>query len=372
MTTACLLTPAGRGAIATIRVRGTNAIAIVESLFRSATDRMISSEPSGKILFGEWQSTESEREELVVCRTDDDEIEIQSHGGPAAIDAIVRSLANAGCEIVPWQDEFDSKDLIRNECRVALASATTQRTAGILLAQLNGSLESAIEETIRLVDDDVASAMASVETLLQRSTVGTHLTTPWRVVIAGPPNVGKSSLINALLGFDRAIVFDQPGTTRDVVASVTAFDGWPVMLSDTAGIRSSDDRLEMAGVEMAREQIARADLLVEVHSADHWTPDVASTDFVKTKSITVVNKCDLVPTQTFTEHVLETIATKSIGIDRLIARITEGLVPNPPEPTDAVPFTIRQVELLTETKHSLAANDAAGAKGSLLSILEDK
>ena len=133
MTTACLLTPPGRGAIATIRVRGRQAITIADSLFRSATNPEISAQPIGKILFGEWQSTESAREELVVCRTDEHEIEVQSHGGPAAIDAIVTSLANAGCEIVRWQDETDSEDPIREECVVALASATTQRTAAVLL-----------------------------------------------------------------------------------------------------------------------------------------------------------------------------------------------------------------------------------------------
>ena len=372
MTTTCLLTPSGRGAIATIRVRGGQAITIAESLFRSATNLEISAQPIGKILFGEWLSTDSASEELVVCRTDENEIEVQCHGGPAAIDAIVTSLANAGCEIVRWQDEIDSGDPIHDECLVALASATTQRTAAILLAQLNGSLKSAIAETIHLLDHDLPSALAAVETLLARSTVGTHLTAPWRVVIAGPPNVGKSSLINALLGFDRAIVFDQPGTTRDVVASVTAFDGWPIMLSDTAGIRSSNDQLEMAGVEMARQQIAGADLVVEVHSADQWTSDVASTDLANSRSITVVNKCDLAPTQMFPEHVLQTIATKTLGIDQLITRITESLVPNPPAPTDAVPFTIRQTEQLSAAKHSLAANDGANAKRSLLAILENK
>src|SRR6185503_7750192 len=103
--------------------------------------------------------------------------------------------------------------------------------------------------------------------LLALAEVGLHLTTPWRVVFAGPPNVGKSSLVNALLGYPRAIVYDQPGTTRDVLTASTAFDGWPFELRDTAGLRDgiSLDSVEVEGVARARAQIATADLVVFVH-----------------------------------------------------------------------------------------------------------
>ena len=74
---------------------------------------------------------------------------------------------------------------------------------------------------------------------------------PWRVVVFGAPNVGKSSLINALAGYERAIVSPTPGTTRDVVTVTTAIDGWPVQLSDTAGFRETQDELESAGIELA-------------------------------------------------------------------------------------------------------------------------
>ena len=97
--------------------------------------------------------------------------------------------------------------------------------------------------------------------------VGTHLTTPWRVVLTGRTNVGKSSLINALAGFERAIVSHQPGTTRDVVTTVTAIDGWPVQLADTAGLRISDDELETAGVRLAVETVQSADLIIAVEDA---------------------------------------------------------------------------------------------------------
>ena len=89
----------------------------------------------------------------------------------------------------------------------------------------------------------------------------------WRVVIAGPPNVGKSSLINAMAGYERAIVSPLPGTTRDVVTLTTAIDGWPVQLADTAGLRASDDELESAGVKLAGAALAAADLVILVCDA---------------------------------------------------------------------------------------------------------
>ena len=89
---------------------------------------------------------------------------------------------------------------------------------------------------------DLQAAAARIREWLAWEDFGLHLTRPWNVVLAGRPNVGKSSLINALLGYTRSIVFDQPGTTRDVVTAATAIDGWPIELSDTAGLRESPSR----------------------------------------------------------------------------------------------------------------------------------
>ena len=89
--------------------------------------------------------------------------------------------------------------------------------------------------------------------------LGLHLARPWQVVVAGPPNVGKSSLINALAGYPRAIVHWAPGTTRDAVTVETVLDGWPVELCDTAGLRTAGDAVERAGIELARRKMAQAE-----------------------------------------------------------------------------------------------------------------
>ena len=109
-------------------------------------------------------------------------------------------------------------------------------------------------------------AESSIE-MLQFRDLGLHLTTPWRVVLAGAPNVGKSSLMNAIAGYQRAIVSPTPGTTRDVVTVTTAIDGWPVQLADTAGLRETQDELESAGVALADAAIGEADLVIVVSDA---------------------------------------------------------------------------------------------------------
>jgi tRNA modification GTPase len=108
---------------------------------------------------------------------------------------------------------------------------------------------------------------AQLDALLRWSEFGRHLTQPWQVVLTGVPNVGKSSLINRLLGYSRSIVYAEPGTTRDVVTAATAFDGWPVELSDTAGLRDAAGEIEAAGVERARRHLATADLAIVFSTA---------------------------------------------------------------------------------------------------------
>jgi tRNA modification GTPase len=166
-------------------------------------------------------------------------------------------------------------------------------------------------------------------------------------VIAGRPNVGKSSLVNALVGYQRAIVFDQPGTTRDVVAVSTAIDGWPVELADTAGLRQAGDALEAEGIQLAENEIAAADLVLLVFDASQPLQSEDTSLLGKwPDALLVLNKSDLPAAGEHPTGAVQTSALRREGIDTLLKAISRRLVPDPPPPGIAVPFTQRQVGML--------------------------
>jgi tRNA modification GTPase len=203
--------------------------------------------------------------------------------------------------------------------------------------------------------------------LLARATVGLHLTTPFRVVLAGRPNVGKSSLINALVGYERAIVFDQPGTTRDVVTAATAIDGWPVELADTAGLGESRDAIELAGMELARGRLAAADAIVLVFDKSlAWSAEDDALAAAWPDALIVHNKCDL-PLARGPERPagIDTSTVTRLGIDRLLERVASTLVPVAPPPGAAMPFTREQVDRLRAALEATHRGNASSAMEAL-------
>jgi tRNA modification GTPase len=276
------------------------------------------------------------------------------------------------------------------EADAALAAATTERAALVLLDQRQGALRSAVRLAIdAIASQQIDEAAALLATLLARWPLGRRLVEPWRIVLAGPPNVGKSSLINRLLGYERAIVFDRPGTTRDVVTATTALDGWPCELSDTAGLRDAGDAIERAGVELAKAQIARADLVVLVADASQcidaadtaaWFRVVAPVFVAPSFDGPVIraeNKCDLRPTTQRhddpigpTPGYMSTSAVTGEGIAELATAIIARLVERPPRRGEAVPFTTRQAVLLESAAAALAENQADDAAEAMRACLE--
>src|SRR6185295_10091722 len=187
---------------------------------------------------------------------------------------------------------------------------------------------------------------------------------PWRVVLAGRPNVGKSSLINALVGYNRSIVYDMPGTTRDVVTAITAIDGWPVELSDTAGLRAGSDSLEQAGVQLAREQLTRADLVVLVFDMSQAWPAADDSLISELPSALVVhNKCVLPPA---TEHArppgILTSAVAGTGLADLERAIARRLVADPPVQGEAVVFAENQIAVLGHVLAAIESGDMLRAR----------
>ncbi|MGE0556185.1 MAG: tRNA modification GTPase, partial [Gemmatimonadales bacterium] len=184
--------------------------------------------------------------------------------------------------------EHGKIDLLQAEAIGDLIDATAPRQARAALAQMEGGLSRRIErlrsDLIELeallsyeidfpeeddgpidrgrIDSAFEAAVGAADALLATAPIGTKLRTGALVVLAGRPNVGKSSLFNALVGEERALVTEIPGTTRDAIEAPGQVDGWPIRLIDTAGLRDSDDRVERMGVEVSRRYLAAADLVL--------------------------------------------------------------------------------------------------------------
>jgi tRNA modification GTPase len=362
-----LLTPQGRGAVASLLVEGPSAIDFVGALFHPAQARSLAEAPCGGIAFGRWQSSET-GEELIVCRRDTQRIEIHCHGGHAAAAAIIASLVDRGCHAVPWRQWMSESahDFIAAAAQIVLAGATTERTAGILWDQSAGALRRALDViAAHLAAGQSDEAARGVDALVENSALGCHLVAPWRVVLAGPPNVGKSSLINALLGYRRAIVHDTPGTTRDVVTAAAAFEGWPVELADTAGLRESTDSLETSGMRMTHQRLSTADLAVLVFDASRG-PSAEDEQLAEQwpEALWVFNKCDLLSRETsigVRPPGLRVSALNGEGLGALEHEIATRLVPKVPAAGAGVPFTATQIHSLAQIRAALAAGDPVAA-----------
>jgi tRNA modification GTPase len=226
-----------------------------------------------------------------------------------------------------------------------------------LLEQAQGALDEEIQAIVDRSTHDPAGTCERLDELLERADVGLRLLTGWQIVLFGRPNVGKSRLLNALAGYERAIVDATPGTTRDVVSVGTALDGWPVQIDDTAGLRATDDPIESQGVALAQARREKSDLgiLVLDRSEPLREEDVVLLG-ASSHALRVANKADLPPAwDASTVAALPVSSERGDGLDALIAAIVERLVPRPPAPRVGVPFRARQVRLLRAAREAIQA-----------------
>ena len=379
----CVLTPRGRGAVAVVAVEGPQAVSAVDRFFQAANQRSLAAQPLGRIVYGHWGSGDGE--DLIVCRNDDQSLEIHCHGGRQSSAQLVTNLCEAGCESIDadaWlSQQYDCP--LSAAAHVAMTQATTCRAASILLDQFHGALRRELEAILTALEDNaMPQAALQLERLLQFAQLGQHLTEPWRVVIAGPPNVGKSSLINRLVGYERAIVYDQPGTTRDVVSSTTAISGWPVQLSDTAGLHDTSDAIETAGIALARERLRAGDLVVWVLDAatlptpvgQLWSRAEQQAEIVglaldRDRTLVVINKIDVAAHPVECRESIGTSALTGEGVAQLLDVIAHRLVPQVPPAGLAVPFTREQGRALQSALHAISDEDLPLAEKVLRSLL---
>lgn len=397
--TAALITAPGRGAVASIRVTGSPEplTHVIDRYFTAANQRSLREQRAGRICFGQWRSVSwndlrreagqpgpvrDDDEDVVLCRVDETSVEINCHGGTAAVNRILTALRHAGVETVSWERQKASRTSTFDvECSAALARTTTATTARILLRQASGLLKEHLEQLLQLAEaaesvDARERLTAGLSRLSRFAAFGAHLTEPWRVVIAGRPNAGKSTLLNALLGFTRAIVFDQPGTTRDVVTGETAIEGWPVVLADTAGLRETDDRLEREGIARTRQAVRDADLillLLDVSRPVDVDEQHLLDEFAESpRCLIVTGKCDLpcAWSMPLPEGCLRLSAVTALGLRELMGAIVRRLVPEVPANDWPVPVTARQGECLQAAWQALQAGQADLVRASLRECLQ--
>ena len=326
-------TPAGRGAISLLRVSGPRAHALVRAL----TDRF-PDEPRRALLTSVRDGSGGGvvLDHAVVTRYDaprsftgEDMVEMSTHGGLVVPLTVLAALVAAGArEALPG--EFTRRavlngklDILQAEAIGDLVAASSRAAQRVALQQMDGGLSRRILELRQMVlgaealiaydidfpeEDDgpisrerVTAAILEVERaldqLLSTSGAGELVREGALVVLAGAPNVGKSSLFNALLGRSRAIVTEIPGTTRDAIEAVLDAGEWPLRLVDTAGIRDSHDPVERLGIEVSREYLRRAALALVCAETPHGLGDAARVVASETSvpAIGVLTKTDCAP-----------------------------------------------------------------------------
>ena len=372
--TCCLLTNSGRGAVAVVGIAGSidHLTQIIDPLFKPVGSRSFQTlvQLTKQVIFyGQWKST---AEDLVVVKTKFG-LEIHCHGGDAASTAIVDDLVHSGCESVKQQAwRLLHCDRWQAETETAICAATTTRTASLLLKALQNQTTALAELSAKIAGQQIPAAVADIEHALSWADFGISLTTPRSVVFCGHPNVGKSSLVNAIAGFQRAIVNSQAGTTRDVLSQSTAIDGWPIELKDTAGLRVSEDRVEALGIEKAKQEIARSQIRCLVFSCEDNALTVHR-ELLQSLNpqLVVFNKSDLVPNfqvpteLDFAGPVQVVSATDQAGLKSLVSQIADVLAPKLPADKDWFPVSTWQRDQLQSILHKLNQNKFDEARALL-------
>ena len=400
-TIAALVTAVGESSVGIIRISGPEAVKIADKIYQGKSDLL--SADTHTIHYGyvyDWRNDKKIDEALFMMMrgprsfTGEDVVEVQCHGGMVVLKQVLQLILLSGARLAE-QGEYSKRaflngrlDLAQAESIMDIVQAKTDKGVDLALSQLQGTLSGMVKtlradllELIAFIqadidypDDDIERLTAEeqqqrvvnlktqVANVLQNAQKGKMIRDGLKVVIAGKPNVGKSSLLNALLGQERAIVTDIPGTTRDVIEEYINLNGIPLKIVDTAGIRETDNVVEQIGVDKAQQFMKTADLVLYVVDAVQGLTEqdtLMMEDIQNQPVIYLLNKSDVGISDEIRAQlkeaigeapVLEISARDKIGLEQLEEKITDLFFAGTLEVSNDIMVTnVRHIQILEES-----------------------
>jgi tRNA modification GTPase len=331
-TIAAIATAPGQAAVGIVRVSGPESYPIVARLFRPASGKRVTDLAANQVVFGRLYDGDALVDECLLLTfraprsyTTQDVLEIQTHGGTAVVQRVLDVCLQQGARLAK-PGEFTMRaylsgriDLLQAEAVLAMVNAqseTARRNASLglskalsdalhimqtTLTEVYGNLQAVFDYPEEGVPEaefrmPVKRVMARIDELLATANAGRLLRQGAKLALIGRPNAGKSSLLNVLLGYDRSLVSDTPGTTRDYLEAPLELHGMPITAIDTAGIRDTADVIEASGVQMAKDIAAAADvtlLLVDGSQPLQAEDKVMLGQLEPSRSLVIATKADL-------------------------------------------------------------------------------
>ena len=401
-TITAIATPFGFSGIGIVRISGPKAIEIAEKLFQGK--KSVSKMKGFEASYGWVVENEERLDEVIMLLmrapksyTREDMVEFHCHGGPIALNQVLSAVLKAGARLA-LPGEFTKRaflsgriDLSQAEAVINLISAQTQTALRASLRGLAGEMKNKInslrqilveilaeieagldfsEEEIEFISkekllSELDRVLQELTQIIEKAKTGRILSQGLKIVIAGKPNVGKSTLMNALLNRDRVIVTPYPGTTRDVVEEMINLSGAPVRISDTAGIRENTDAIEKEGVARSKKAISEADLVLLLLDGSEQMDELDHNLLNQTKPyprLVLLNKIDLdqklsekkLKKELEKENFIKISAKQGIGLDTLQEKIKDLLLAGKVSAEDALTASLRQIELLNQSYTALA------------------